>query len=174
MAATFVVETGTGLADANSFQSVAGADQYNDDHNQDTAWTNANQATKEKHLRLATQYLTATYDLQWKGRRVTYTQKLSWPRYDVWFDDYLQSYSSMPQQLLDATSELAIRSNNGTNLLPDISAANSGDLIDDRVVIGPLEFEQKYSSAPQNYDTFTVVSRMLAPLLSGAYSLTRG
>lgn len=49
MAATFVVEDGTGLSAANSYLSVADADQYNDDHNEDVLWVDS-KASGNLHL----------------------------------------------------------------------------------------------------------------------------
>ena len=61
MAATFIVEDGTGKSDANSYITEAAADQYVENHSGDAAWLAGQQADKEKALRLATQYIDNEY-----------------------------------------------------------------------------------------------------------------
>lgn len=52
-----IVEDGTGLADAESYLSVADADTYHADRNNE-AWQDYSTAEKEAALRKATQYIT--------------------------------------------------------------------------------------------------------------------
>jgi hypothetical protein len=73
-----VQETGSGLANANSYANVDDADTYFDDRGI-TEWTGTD-AAKAAYLIRATDYIERKYGGRWVGVRVTTTQALSWPR----------------------------------------------------------------------------------------------
>jgi hypothetical protein len=104
-----IVEDGSGKSDAQSYVSVTDADDYHANHSASTDWSGADTADKEKALRLATQWLDATYHGRWKGVRFSADQALDWPRDSVELDGYVLSVSDLPQQLLDATCEMALK-----------------------------------------------------------------
>jgi hypothetical protein len=111
---SFTVETGAGIAGANSYQSVADCTAYWLDRAGDaaglaTAWAAALTASQQAALIRASAYLDATYE--WAtGIKYTETQGLAWPRsgavdrhgYDIDSDE-------LPQAVKDATCELAAR-----------------------------------------------------------------
>ena len=102
----FIAEDGTGIADANSYLSVADADSYHSDRG-NALWTGVD-AVKEAALIRATAYLEALYTWT-SGIKSTQAQGLSWPR--VWAfgrDGY--ALTGVPVQVKDATAELALRS----------------------------------------------------------------
>ncbi len=78
MALTLIKEDGTGLADANSYASVADGDAYHDGHLYASAWTAATADNKAKALVFATRLIDA--ERQFKGVKATATQALQWPR----------------------------------------------------------------------------------------------
>lgn len=122
MAATFVVEDGSGKTDANSYVSVADADQYNENHDADSDWSGATTAEKEAALRKGTQYIDLSYGQQWRGLKADQDQALDWPRSNV-VDDANRAVGSdeIPQKLKDAVVEAAVLYNGGTDPLPNQS-----------------------------------------------------
>jgi len=119
MAATFVVEDGTGLSTANAYISVADADTYDENHNADSGWGAAAEAAQQKAIRLATQYLDATYGGRWRGMRYVETQALDWPRSSFEdYDGYATAYDEVPSAVEAACVELAIRVIAGDDLFP--------------------------------------------------------
>jgi hypothetical protein len=82
MAFTFLVEDGTGLAAANSYTSVAEADDILAIDNDGIAlWDALDDPAKELALAKATRYLDDNY--QWFGRKSTAIQALKWPRHGM-------------------------------------------------------------------------------------------
>lgn len=165
MATTFVVEDGTGLADANSYLSEADADQYFENHGNPTSWSSLVQADKEEALRLGTQYLDAVYGNRWKGERVLATQALDWPRNNVSDrDGFAVETDEVPTAVKDATAEAAIRSLTVT-LIPDITTPGSIKLQRDKV--GPIETETEYAGAASQIVQFRIIDLLLVGLIKG-------
>lgn len=160
MAATFVVEDGTGKTDANSYISVADADQYNENHQADTDWSGATQAEKEKALRLATQYLDAEYGNDWIGVRANEDQALDFPRADMIDRDGVDIDSdSVPQAIKDATVEAAILSNGGTDLIPNLDSPGTIKRIKNKVDV--LEEEIEYVGGNSPITWFRLIERLI-------------
>lgn len=103
---TIVVEDGSMLSNANSFCSVAAANTYHAGHLYASAWLQANDATREKALIMATRLLDENFG--WAGIASDDSQALGWPRSGVYDrNGYAIDWNVMPQALLDATAELA-------------------------------------------------------------------
>jgi len=103
---SLIVEDGTGLADANSFASVAEADAYHAGHLYASTWTAAVTGTKEKALMMATRILDSA--AKWVGRRTfPETQALGWPRELAYLDGTLLAENAVPMPVKNATAELA-------------------------------------------------------------------
>src|SRR6266850_1608568 len=111
-----VVEDGTGLAAAESYASVAEADQYHSDRG-NAAWAPLATAAKEQALRKATEYMVQVYRQRWASFRTTFVQALDWPRawvplidapgpYGRW-TAYVP-YNVVPAEVKRACSELAL------------------------------------------------------------------
>lgn len=106
-----VVEDGTGLANAESYYSVANTDTYFSSKRGDSVtyaddWTAATTAVKEACLRWATRLI----DKYWlfDGEKSTTTQALRWPRryvYDIEGDEI--DGDDIPTDLEYATAEMA-------------------------------------------------------------------
>jgi len=169
MPATFVVEDGTGKSDANSYVSIADADQYDLDHNADAVWgAPLSDALKQKALRLATQYLDAVYGDRWKGYSANTDQALDWPRADVLDEDeqfYLES-DEIPQALKDACVECAILSANGTTLLPN--QTNAGTIKRIKQKLDVMEKEVEYVGGSSPYTYFSLIDSLIGSLTSGS------
>ncbi len=78
MAFTFTVEDGTGLANANSYASVAEGDDYHAAHLYATDWTGATTEKKQQALAMATRLVDSEFDFI--GYKMKVTQGLQWPR----------------------------------------------------------------------------------------------
>jgi len=170
MAATFVVETGTGSATANSYLSEADADTYHENHSGLDVWDAEAQADKEAALRLATQYLDVKYEGRWKGTKVNVSQALAWPRLCSWgADEIYIEYNVIPQKLKDACAELALKIIQGDTLLDDIDTP--GDIKSESSVVGPIEEEITYVGGKGLTKKYPLVEGLLKPLLSGSDTL---
>ena len=177
MVATFVVEDGTGLTTANSYTTVAFADQYHEDYGNPASWSALLLADKEAALRVATRYLDDVYGLRWVGIRATQEQALDWPRVAALdADQYAVDPDSVPIEVQQATAIMALKHVEegaaGTVLEPDI-AAGSGGLKRERVKAGPVEQDREWLGAKQDYKIYTVVSRLLLTLLRSRQILER-
>lgn len=99
-------EDGSGLADAESYVSVADCTTYAAAHGLAFTGTESEQEAK---LRRATQYLDTEYTF--KGERLTQTQALAWPRTVV---------PGIPREIVGACCELACKSG---DLWADVDAS---------------------------------------------------
>jgi len=169
----FVVETGAGLSNANSYLSVADADSYHTDHSGSTDWSGASEADKQKALRLATQYLDITYHGRWRGVRCLSTQVLAWPRIGAVDDDeYLIDEDALPQQLEDACAELALKVIEGDTLIEDFDAP--GTVKAEKVKIGPIEESKEYMGGNSPVKKYTTVERLIRSLIESSDTVSRG
>ena len=122
-----IVEDGTSKTDAESYASVAYADAYFSARNINN-WA-SNTADKEGHLRLATDYIEATYAELWQGTKKERLQALQWPRDYVYVDGYSLDSNVIPKELMNACCELAHRSVTET-LLPDLTKSVKREKVD--------------------------------------------
>jgi hypothetical protein len=152
----FVVETGAGVPNANSYASVSAADGYVADRGI-AGWTSLSTPVKEQALIKATDYLEATYRDAWKGNRITATQTLSWPRSNVIVDGFLLAGNIVPTPVVNSCIEMALRSASGETLIADQGQRVKREKID----VIEIEY-QDYSDPTLRYP---FVNRMLLPYL---------
>lgn len=152
----FVVETGAGVPNANSYASVSAADGYVADRGI-AGWTPLTNSVKEQALIKATDYLEATYRDAWKGNRITATQSLSWPRSNVIVDGFLLPADTVPFAVEYACIEMALRAASGETLIADQGQRVKREKID----VIEIEY-QDYSDPTLRYP---FVNRMLSPYL---------
>lgn len=107
MSIAFVVEDGTGLANATSYVSIAEADDFfSVDLFENTAWAALNTTQKQNLLIKATRLMDAYYD--YSGNKVFENASLRWPRSGVVdLDGNSVSQSIVPVAVKNATCELA-------------------------------------------------------------------
>lgn len=134
---TLIVETGDGLANADSYISVADADARHAALG-NSGWTGAD-AVKESALRRATEYLEQAYSSRWKGTRLMRAQALSWPRYGVEADGYALPSSTVPAGIANVCADLALQALSGP-LNPNLERGIV------REKVGPLETEYDRNS----------------------------
>lgn len=168
-----VTEDGSGLADAESYISVNDATAYHAARG-NAAWASmASDTVREQALRKATDYLGQTYRDRWAGYRISTTQGLDWPRYDVPRRDlpgnaYSAYYASdaVPAEVVRACAELALR-------------AAAGDLTEDEdqrisaVSAGSVSVTFQQGSSPRKQ--YPAIDGLLRPLLKsgGGIALVR-
>ena len=105
MASSLVVTPGDGSA--NSYCTRAVADTYHTDRLHAATWTDADAATKDAALLMATRVLDQQF--AWEGVRSATSQKLEWPRDGLLNDegDLALDAAAIPERLQDATAEFA-------------------------------------------------------------------
>jgi hypothetical protein len=170
-----VVEDGTGLANAESYVSVADADTYVSNYMTDatnTLWTALGTPAKEKALRRATAYIDTEYGERWKGRRTTEDQALDWPRTGVVdYDEWAIDSDVIPQVLKDATAEMAARlAVEDEEFFDDLDPG--GAIKRENVQVGPLKSDVTYAGSTSRQKTYPKVDGLLAQLLVGSAGQT--
>lgn len=151
----FVVETGAGLSNANSYASVAAANAYYTERG-NTSWGPLTTTAKEAALIKATDYLEAVYRSAWKGYRVGAAQALSWPRTGVIVDGFPVADNVVPNVVVNACIEMALRANDG-----ELLADQGQRIVREKVDVIETEYAE-YSDPTERYPS---VSRALAPYL---------
>jgi hypothetical protein len=150
---SLIVEDGSGLANAESYASVADATAYHASRG-NAAWALASTLNQEIALRNATDYLERKY--VFRGTRKTLQQALLWPRVGVIIDYIYQTWPVT--KLTQATCELALRALSGP-LIVDQTSANVK-----REKIGPLETEY-FGNSMNSQTFFTTVDDLVLPLI---------
>lgn len=179
---TIIVETGAGLANANSYVSRADGDAYADTRLYATAWTGASADDKDRALIQATR--TLDQEFQFNGYKANSAQALQWPRIEC-PDPDAPGYSSsialqfipgayvdptvVPQAVKDATIELAI-----ALLTGDRTGDAQGDGIKKVAIAGALEIEFNGQSAPLvvTRDVIHALAKYAQPIGAGSGSVT--
>jgi hypothetical protein len=170
----FIVETGTGLANAESYISVEDAEDYIAAYAiaaDVTLWDALADADKEKALRIGTQYL----DLCFRFRSVksTQTQALAWPRIGVQDDEgyYFLDSSQIPECVKRATVEAALRHVAGDNLLGAI--AKPGVIESQSVTIGPLQKSTTYQGGQSPVPEYPKIRALLKQVIEASNTMER-
>ena len=159
----FVVEDGTGRADANALASVEFCDAYHSEVGTPASeWADLVTSRKQRNIIVATQYVEASNADNWKGYRSTFAQALSNPRAGVYVDGQLQLHNAVHLNLRKATAILAHRAET-QDLLPDLAA--SGAATATRIKLGPMEKSVEYAGGNPPHRSFELAAALLAPLL---------
>lgn len=161
---SLITEDGSGLANAESYISVANADARMTNVG-NSNWFTMSTTEKEQALRRSTIYMEQAYRARWQGYRKSLTQALSWPRYDVVIDRYhYVDVNSVPADISNACADLAFK-------------AAGGDLAEDltRIVkrekVGPIETE--YADFSPQQVRYVSIDRTLAPYMIGGGAFQR-
>lgn len=162
-----IVETGQGGADSEAYASVADADAYHAARGA-TLWAPLLDAEKEQALRRATEFMTELYRLRWAGYRMSETQALDWPRYDVPRRDTGSGYGGLrgvyptdtvPAEVRNACCALAFKAAQG-DLAPDLGPQKQS------VTVGPIT--TTYATGTRQSTFHRSIELMLAPLLKSS------
>jgi hypothetical protein len=160
-----IIETGAGLANAESYISVADATAYHANRG-NTSWAAlASDTVREQLLRQATEYMVGQYRDNWKGQRTSIVQALDWPRYNVQLPDvgigryiaYVQS-NIVPIEVANACAVLALQAISGP-LAPNLERTIKQD------TVGPIT--TIYEGGAPERPRYTAVDNMLKAFLAG-------
>ena len=155
MSFTFTVETGAGLASANSYGSVSEMDDYAAvDVNYAASWAAFDSDEKEKRLAWASRVL--DQKTSWRGTKAVAESGLRWPRYGVYDrDGNLIADNVVPVQVKQATFELA-----KFMTATDITTSQEADFIK-RIELDVVQIDFQDNTAQPNTPS------MLNDILSG-------
>ncbi|UOF80049.1 hypothetical protein [Caudoviricetes sp.] len=168
-----IQEDGNGLANANTYASIAEADAYATQRGW-TSWLALSSQDKEKHLLLAMDYMRARYRGKWRGTRIRDAMALDFPRYDLYdVDGYLVATNVVPADVKNSQIELAERSRT-QSLIVDVAAGSSGALKSEIVEAGSVKRSREWFGGKQQQPTFTAVQLYLKPYLLDGEALVRG
>lgn len=163
-----VVEDGSGLANAESYISVADATAYFAARGVASWAALASDTVREQLLRKATDYMVATYSESWAGQRLTVAQALDWPRAYVPRKDVVGGYGpaplywpddAVPELVRRACAELALRAATA-DLQPDVGAQVTSE------TVGPISVT--YAEGARQNTSFKAVTNLLLPLFGGS------
>jgi hypothetical protein len=101
---TVTVTATAGAANANSYLTVAQADDLADDYLGTLKWSSATTDNKGRALIMATRYLD---QLSWIGTRASTTQALAWPRTDAACGEWSYSSTVIPDPIRQGCFDLA-------------------------------------------------------------------
>lgn len=155
---TLIVETGSGVEDANSYVSLEDAQAY----------AKARGLGFTRLEDKATQYLVLAMDYleslraNYIGMKVETTQPLQWPRKYAVIDGSLFSDSAIPSEIKHAQIRLAIAIQDGFDPLPTREAA--AFVIKEKV--GQLETTYSEAIQTSGVPIIRSVNALLAPLLT--------
>lgn len=136
------VEDGTGLADANSYGSVADADGYFATRPRSSAWTPLSVDLRGQYLIHAARIMDAS--MTWLGEKLKATQSLAFPRWPI--DDL--DAAVVPRDVIRAQFELAY-SLIGTDL-----TGEPGTTGFQKIVVGPIELTAAPGERPATIPRF--------------------
>lgn len=164
-----VVEDGSGLANADSWASIAVSDAYANGVGNLT-WIDGDQEFKEQALRRSANYIMAVYEKKMAGKRTQgIDQSLAYPRTGVVLNDgTVLEDDYIPRILINAQIEGAFREFTAPgSLIPDVTSAAR---VQKSVAVGPIRVEyqdlkQPSSAGGGTSGNFPLIDAMLAPLL---------
>lgn len=168
----FVVEDGTGLANANAYVSLAEFKAYQDDRGSSYPADNLIQQAIVR----ATVYMVSRYRLRWKGIRVKATQALDWPRSGVLTEDYYDPPGDLtyvvpddvvPADIKSACTMLAAREITTPGELNEVFA-RGGQVASESASAGPVSSSKSYAPGAPAATTYASVDGILQPYMRGA------
>lgn len=154
---TMIVETGIGVADANSYSSVADMETYLSDRGR-TELDSLSTAEKEKLLIQSTDYIELRWSSRFKGDKVDSDQDLSFPR---------TAFTGIPRDLKRACFEYAVQANSGP-LAPALDQDDSGREIRSKSedVAGAIKESVTYATtSPRLFRRYPVPDKYIKSLL---------
>lgn len=170
MPVTLTLEDGSGIAEANSYGDVSGADTYwgnMPQRSESVAWLAATEDTKKGSLIEATLYTEANYKTFYLGTRKDYDQGLEWPRTFAEGHKFYGVYEdTIPPELKNAIYELAGRAVS-SSLSVDVAIAGGVKRLK---LKGPdgLEKETEYFGSSSQKKVYGSVLDILSSLLNGS------
>jgi hypothetical protein len=167
---SLIVEDGTGLANAESYVSVAAATTYHANFG-NAAWLDLDPATQEIYLRKATRDLDVLFGRTYLSTMLTTTQALLWPRVGYTTCDGVY-VTGVPVALANVVAELALL-NATTDVLGPTDG--TGNLSFNLEKVGDLEVRQQFfaptsSMAPKMRRINLMMQQFTTASSSGLYA----
>lgn len=164
---TITVETGAGVANANSYVTLAEARTYAKARG---VTLTAFDDVLEQYLIKAMDYL-ESLRADYRGIKTDSTYALQWPRYGVYLDGVELDSNVIPTELKNAQVALAMAVQDGVDLMP----TQSGDAFVVSEKVGPIETRYSEGVSVSGVPIVRSVEALLAPLLkaTGALSTVR-
>lgn len=160
-----IVEDGSGVANANSYETLAGVRAYALNRG---VVLSAVDSVVIAQLILGTDYL-ESFAQQYVGAPTSYTQALSWPRQQVQFDpDNPFPTNKIPVQLIAALDQCVIAQFQGIVLMPTVDHSAGGFVIEDKVDVLTTKFSERIgtTSAPLLPSVMSLLQSLLNPNVS--------
>ncbi|MCB2186282.1 MAG: hypothetical protein KQJ78_07685 [Deltaproteobacteria bacterium] len=158
-----IVEDGTGLATADSYNSLAELTAYHAARG-NADWAAGAEADQEAAAREAAAFLDDVCRGWWKGVKASGTQALAWPRVNV-LDEDGYGVTGLPTEVKAAHAEASLRALAG-DLTPDLAR---GGRIKRKSIAGAIETEYM-DDAPAG-TIYPEIARKLAGLLRSAFTV---
>ena len=164
---TLIVEDGSGVANANSYITLAEARSY---AIQRGVTLSATDSALEVDLIKSMDYLESQRS-NYKGVKTSPTYALQWPRYGVSIDGTEIASNVIPVELKNAQAQLAMAIATGVDLLP--TATGAAFVVSEKV--GPIETKYAENVSTSGVPIVRAVDALLAPLLrtGGALATAR-
>jgi hypothetical protein len=176
------VETGAGVAGANSYISVVDCDSYHALRGS-ADWVAATDADKESALVKAAQYLDS---INWVGRKTLRTNAMAWPRESygeansfivypsgqeirggiIDRDGFEIEVDEIPIEVINAQCEAALRIIQGVDLLPDLE--RGGQVIREKIDV----IETEYSPGATPLTVISAIDSLLVGLIKSTTSIS--
>jgi hypothetical protein len=140
-----IVETGAGVANANSYTTVAFIQAYFDDRGGNAAWDALASDTEREHILIkATDYIEKRFSEKWIGDKNDNTNELSWPRHNVYDKHFRLLYSNteIPPELQKAVGEYAVRAITAALIADPATQGLEVEEVEKK--IGPIEKREKF------------------------------
>ena len=165
MATTIIVEDGSLVANANSFNSTTDIDEYFSCRGI-TDWAPLTGDQKNQANILAMDVLINEFG-PWQGNLVECTQSLFYPRENVEIDGCDIAKTTIPSQLKNAHAELARHIAVTNRGISDTATASTPSVIESaRVDVLSVTFDASSASINQSQTVRSYVRSVLAPFLS--------
>jgi hypothetical protein len=155
---TLTVETGTGSATADSYDTLANLRLYASNRG---VTLPEDDVVAEVQARIAFGVLNG-YGERYKGSKRTAAQAGQWPRSDVVIDGFDFANDAIPVQLMQAQAELMMAQTDGVDLTP---AGTSARVIEEQV--GPIRtrYSEAFGTPEGTAPRLPAVDALLRPLL---------
>lgn len=163
---SLIVETGAGLATAQSYASLEAATAYHAAHG-NAAWALAVESDREAALVRATAFLDGSFGGRWPGERYSQDQALDWPRCYAWDRDGWP-LTDVPQGIVNATCEAAL-----VELASPGALSKKNEIGLKSLSVGSIS--KTWTGASASVATaYPAIRQALARIIKGGHTVTRG
>ncbi|QJI53351.1 head completion adaptor [Alteromonas phage vB_AcoS-R7M] len=163
-----IVETGEGLADANSYTSLEFASNYFNSKG-DEVWLLTSDLKQSYALIAATEYIDHTWGPRLKGRPLVSNQSREFPRSNC-FDRYGKKIVGVPTTLQQACSLYALYSTTASLWAANSTSGSAKEVLTEKVTVGPITTETTYTESQKSNARlyFPQADALMRQFLSGA------